>query len=496
MARKMRLYGLKITYRGESEEKEVKKLRVRKILSVVLVVAMLFEVQPVYAAQATEHAAGVTEQDADTAKTTENANDNAEQVQDSENPADDTSDPSNRTDQDDQNSSNDQNGNDPSDNENPNEEENKTPAAILGIHTTAQSKTKVRIAWDASENTTSCEVYRKAGSEQYKLLATTEKTYYVDNAVKVGKKYHYKIVPFNNEDKGKSQTAAFSNETIVTISSQKYTYAQMKSQMKALKSKYSDYCEMNVIGKSVKGREIYDFAIGNPEAETSLLVVGTLHAREYICAAVLMQELEYYLSNYNRALGGITPADTLKNMQIHYIVMANPDGVEISQKSYPRWKSNARGVDLNRNFPIKKFVSGGKKGAEGYSGKKALSEPESRAVANLTLKLKKDQKLQGVVNYHAMGRIIYGSCSSKKLYKDTKMMYQIAQKETGYIAAYESSKTTSPGGQYREYVMYMLGIPSITIEVGKTWAPCSYYEYKTEFGKNKLVVLKIAKALK
>ena len=74
-------------------------------------------------------------------------------------------------------------------------------------------------------------------------------------------------------------------------------------------------------------------------------------------------------------------------------------------------------------------------------------------------------------------------------------MYQIAKRETNYIAAPESSKTKSPGGQYREYVMYLLGIPSITIEVGKTWAPCFYYEYKTEFLKNKNVVLKITKAI-
>ena len=231
------------------------------------------------------------------------------------------------------------------------------------------------------------------------------------------------------------------------------------------------------------------------DADSSVLVVGTLHAREYICVAVLMQEIEYYLSNYNCMIGGMKPADVLENTQIHYVVMANPDGVEISQKSYARWKSNARGVDLNRNFPIKKFVSGGTKGAEGYSGKKALSEPESRAVAALTVKLKTKQKLHGVINYHAMGRIIYGSCSSKKIAKDTKTMYQIAKRETNYIAAPESSKTKSPGGQYREYVMYLLGIPSITIEVGKTWAPCSYYEYKTEFLKNKNVVLKITKAI-
>ena len=364
------------------------------------------------------------------------------------------------------------------------------PSKITGLRTTSQTQTKVKIEWNACENA-AYTIYRKQGSGAYHELATAEKPSYTDKKIKEGKNYHYKIVAYNTlNQEGEAATIAFSNAAIVKIASQKYTYAQMKQQMKMLKNKYSDYCEMTEIGSSVKGHSLYDFTIGSPDADSSVLVVGTMHAREYICATVLMQEIEYYLSNYNCMIGGMKPADVLENTQIHYVVMANPDGVEISQKSYARWKSNARGVDLT-----KKFVSGGTKGAEGYSGKKALSEPESRAIAVLTVKLKTKQKLQGVINYHAMGRIIYGSCSSKKIAKDTKTMYQIAKRETNYIAAPESSKTKSPGGQYREYVMYLLGIPSITIEVGKTWAPCFYYEYKTEFLKNKNVVLKITKAI-
>ena len=67
---------------------------------------------------------------------------------------------------------------------------------------------------------------------------------------------------------------------------------------------------MTIFVTSVQGRAIYDFAIGNPDAEESLLVVSTLHAREYICSAVLMKELEYYLENYNGTIGGVKPANT------------------------------------------------------------------------------------------------------------------------------------------------------------------------------------------
>ena len=470
-----------------------------KILCSVLAATMLLQVQPVYAAQKPlqeeihlqkenlQEAAdqnGTDQNSADQNGTNQNgANQNgADQNGTNQDGTNQDGTNQNGTNQDSAN----QDGMNPDDADQP----VPIPSKITGLRTTSQTQTKVKIEWNACENAAAYTIYRKQGSGAYHELATAEKPFYTDKKIKEGKNYHYKIVAYNTlNQEGEAATIAFSNAAIVKIASQKYTYAQMKQQMKMLKNKYSDYCEMTEIGSSVKGHSLYDFTIGRPDADSSVLVVGTMHAREYICATVLMQEIEYYLSNYNCMIGGMKPADVLENTQIHYVVMANPDGVEISQKS------NARGVDLNRNFPTKKFVSGGTKGAEGYSGKKALSEPESRAIAVLTVKLKTKQKLQGVINYHAMGRIIYGSCSSKKIAKDTKTMYQIAKRETNYIAAPESSKTKSPGGQYREYVMYLLGIPSITIEVGKTWAPCSYYEYKTEFLKNKNVVLKITKAI-
>lgn len=460
-----------------------------KILCSVLAATMLLQVQPVYAAQKP------LQEEIHLQK--ENLQEAADQNGTDQNGTNQNGANQNGTNQDGTNQDGtNQNGTDQDGmNQDGADQPVPIPSKITGLRTTSQTQTKVKIEWNACENA-AYTIYRKQGSGAYHELATAEKPSYTDKKIKEGKNYHYKIVAYNTlNQEGEAATIAFSNAAIVKIASQKYTYAQMKQQMKMLKNKYSDYCEMTEIGSSVKGHSLYDFTIGSPDADSSVLVVGTMHAREYICATVLMQEIEYYLSNYNCMIGGMKPADVLENTQIHYVVMANPDGVEISQKSYARWKSNARGVDLNRNFPTKKFVSGGTKGAEGYSGKKALSEPESRAIAVLTVKLKTKQKLQGVINYHAMGRIIYGSCSSKKIAKDTKTMYQIAKRETNYIAAPESSKTKSPGGQYREYVMYLLGIPSITIEVGKTWAPCFYYEYKTEFLKNKNVVLKITKAI-
>jgi hypothetical protein len=371
------------------------------------------------------------------------------------------------------------------------------PQKVTGLSTTVKSKTRVILRWQKSEAATSYKIYRKVSGNSYKKLGETKKTSYTDKTIVYGKTYTYKVIPFNKEEKaGKASTITLKNTQAVNILSQKYTYKQMKTDMKELAAKYSDYCTMTSIGTSVQGRAIYDLAIGNPEAKQSVLVVSTLHAREYICVAVLMRQIEYYLANYSKSLSGTKPSEVLKNLQVHYIVMANPDGVTISQTSKSRWKANANGVDLNRNFPAVKFVAGGTKGAEGYSGKAPLSEPETKAIANFTIKLQKEQGLLGVVNYHAMGQIVFGDSTSKKLRTTTTAMYRIARNLTGYASASGySSSNGSYGGQYREYVMYVLGIPSISLEIGTTAAPCSYREYGTQFNKNKLVVLKISEAL-
>ena len=376
-------------------------------------------------------------------------------------------------------------------------EELPQPSAVEGLHTTKQGKTKVYLEWEESSDATFYVIYRKTAGGKYKKLAESSKPSYTDKNVSSGKTYTYKIVA-KNEQKEADEAAkvTFSNTEAVQIRSQKYTYSQMKKDMQELAQQYSDYCEMTKIGTSVQGRGIYDFAIGNPDAEESLLIVSTLHAREDICSAVMMKEIQYYLENYNGTIGGVKMSNVLKKMQIHYIVMANPDGVTISQTKHSRWKSNGRGVDLNRNFPAKHFIPGGKKGEQGYSGSKALSEPESYAVATLTRQLIKQQNLQGVVNYHAMGRIIYGDCTKGSLKKDTYKMYGIAKKITGYSKAPDSGSGKSWGGQYREYVMDLLNKPSITIEIGSSVAPCPYWQYEIEFQKNRYVVVRIANALK
>lgn len=386
----------------------------------------------------------------------------------------------------------------PEQTQSPQEEIIPAPSALKGLHSTCQSRRKVLLEWKSSKRAVEYQVYRKTAGGSYQLLGTTSKTRFTDKTIHWGTSYRYKVVPVNEQGQtGKAGTLSCKTGTVVQVKSSKYTYTQMEKDMKGLAALYSDYCTVTSIGKSAKGRQIYDLAVGSPNAKKSLLVVCTLHAREYICSAVAMQQAQYYLQNYNGTIRGTKVSSIFSKIQVHYVMMSNPDGVTIAQTRNSRWKSNANGVDLNRNFPAAHFKVGGTKGREGYSGRYALSEPESKAIAKLTKKLIKKQNLVGNVNYHAMGQIVFGSCSSRKIAKGTKTMYQIARTLTGYSSAagYQSG-TSSSGGQYREYVMYQLGVPSITIEMGRTTAPCTFGDYSNAFQKNKDVVFSIARALR
>jgi murein peptide amidase A len=112
--------------------------------------------------------------------------------------------------------------------------------------------------------------------------------------------------------------------------------------------------QTSVIGRSVQGRAIRATRIG--EGETAVLVVGCIHGDERAGRAVL------------RRLRSATPP---AGVSLWLIDLANPDGCRADTRQ------NARGVDLNRNFPYRwrRLPRG-----TYYSGTAALSEPEARAL--------------------------------------------------------------------------------------------------------------------
>lgn len=386
------------------------------------------------------------------------------------------------------------------------ESEEETPtkpvkvSALKGLHVDVRSESKIEVYWKENKTADHYYVYRKQKDQKkYQLLKETGKTSYVDTDVKAGVDYSYKVVPACMDGKrtvrGDAAVITIKISERVNTGHQKYSYSEMKSDLEQLKKMYSRHCQVHVIGKSVQGRNIYDVVIGNPEAEKCFLVVSTLHAREYIASMLCMEQIEYYLKKYHSTVDGRKVSEVLDHIAIHYVVMANPDGVTMSQSGTPLLKNNANGVNLNSNFPYK-FGVKEKPGSQFYSGPSAASEPETQAIVALCKSLNKSG-LQGVLNYHATGSIVYGSYNGNdnRVKKMTAAMYRTSRETTGYAdsSIYSSGGTKSKySGSFREYVMFKLKKPSITVEIGTTPCPISYKCLPSIWNKNKYLVLREA----
>ncbi|MDQ2699975.1 MAG: M14 family metallopeptidase [Actinomycetota bacterium] len=129
-----------------------------------------------------------------------------------------------------------------------------------------------------------------------------------------------------------------------------------------------------IIGKSVKYRPIEVRRFGDPGANFRALIVGSVHGNE-------PQGIRMIRRLNRMARPG------LKRVDLWTISTINPDGIARGTRK------NARGVDLNRNFPYRFDPDLD----DGYnSGPGPLSEPESRAV----LRLVRNRKFDLSIWYH------------------------------------------------------------------------------------------------
>jgi protein MpaA len=118
------------------------------------------------------------------------------------------------------------------------------------------------------------------------------------------------------------------------------------------------------IGRSVEGRPIEAIRVGDRGSPTKALVVGSIHGNEPAGIAV------------TRILARSSPAADL-----WLVPDLNPDGFALGRRQ------NARGVDLNRNFPSE-WQSGGRPGDGEYPGPRPISEPETRAAVRLVRRVR------------------------------------------------------------------------------------------------------------
>ena len=254
-----------------------------------------------------------------------------------------------------------------------------------------------------------------------------------------------------------------------------------------------------IYGKSELGEDLVAFELG--EGDKTILVQGSIHAREYINSFLLISIIKY-LKNF-----------TL-NGRVIIIPLSNPDGVRIclegadfienkekrelvknilSNSNQKLYKANANGVDLNVNFDAKwgEGASNTKDSpsSENYIGPYPNSESEVKALIDLTIK----ESPFLTLSYHSKGNVVYYGFEGQK---ENTLLYQkkyldVIVNTTNYTPIYTRNST----GGHKDYCLYVLGILSFTIETGKDYLshPIGLENLDSIFNENKDLIINLLK---
>jgi protein MpaA len=143
--------------------------------------------------------------------------------------------------------------------------------------------------------------------------------------------------------------------------------------------------EVREFGKSAKGRVLRAYRLGDPTSTRKVVFIAAMHGDEPGPSKILLNLMHG---------APITGAD------IWVIPYLNRDGLA------RHTRKNGRGVDLNRNYPVKWIHQTGKYN----SGRKAASEPETRALMRFlgsirpTFVVSMHQPLKGVDTSYGKAR--------------------------------------------------------------------------------------------
>jgi len=194
-------------------------------------------------------------------------------------------------------------------------------------------------------------------------------------------------------------------------------------------------------GHSVEGSPILIKSFQNEKDENRhprILLIGGTHGNEYASISTIYKWITLLNQSHT---------DTY---DWRIIPLLNPDG--LMQKSSSR--TNANGVDLDRNFPtndgdhnaMQYWEENTNRDPEYFPGKKALSEPESQWLAEEIKQYQPD----AIITIHAP--------LSSSAYKSSN----IKQSKKG--GQYQQSITTFPGS-FNQYVGTEINIPILTVEL-------------------------------
>jgi len=186
-----------------------------------------------------------------------------------------------------------------------------------------------------------------------------------------------------------------------------------------------------IVGHSVESRPIICRRIG--DGEYVVLMMASIHGNEAAGTPLLNRLAEHVVAN----------PDLVTGVTLVLMPVVNPDGVESGKRR------NARGVDLNRNFPAENRQNSSRYGLN------ALSEPEALAIYQVI----NDTLPNHIVTLHEPLQCVDYDGPAKELAKVMSEHCPLPVKKLG-----------SRPGSLGSYAGVTLGIPTITFELPRNAA--------------------------
>lgn len=283
-----------------------------------------------------------------------------------------------------------------------------------------------------------------------------------------------------------------------------YGYTELQEDMALLKQRYP-FLQTENIGESVMGKPILAARLGN--GTTRLHVNASIHANEWITAAVLMKLLEDCCQAYatGRQLRGRPVGELLEITSLWVVPMLNPDGVELVQEgitpqhpfyrqllqmnndsyNFSGWKANIHGVDLNDQFPAHWEEEKERRGTAGpgprdYPGDAPLTEPEAIALVDYTRK----NDFHMVIALHTQGQEIYYTYRDLEPPESQAWADRFAQ-----VSLYRPVPNVESDAGYKDWFIQDYRRPGFTIEAGSGVNPLPVSQFPEIYRQVSEIVL-------
>lgn len=280
-----------------------------------------------------------------------------------------------------------------------------------------------------------------------------------------------------------------------------YTYSDVMADIVSFAADYP-FLRFFKFGQSVMGKPLYGIKIGT--GPKKVLYVSGHHGLEWLTSAMIMSFVRAYADaiKNGKELCGYNARELAVETTMYIVPMLNPDGIDLVAGNIPEsspyyqklremfpdldfattWQANINGVDLNHNYnasfdPILPGPAPSR-----YGGPYPESEPESRALAQLTREI--DPAL--VIAYHSQGQEIYYDFEGHVPPRGEELAQQFAR-----ISGYTATKPTGTAafGGYKDWFIKEYDRPGFTIEIGLGKNPIGFDQLEQVLGENICVMM-------